>query len=104
MVQSTKSKRHFFALAFHLITGIFKHKCVEKNTSMLKGGKFLDYYHNKITCHIHEGFSIEMLDMLQNHVGFYSREVGTESFVELLIDSKLTGVYDKFINIYGDYF
>lgn len=71
---------------------------------MLKGGKFLDYYHNKITCHIHEDFSIEILDMLQNHVGFYSREVGTESFVELLIDSKLTGVYDKFISIYGDYF
>ena len=106
-----KCKRHFFALTFHLITGIFKHKCVEKNkavvyknTSTLKGGKFLDYYHNKITCHIHEDFSIEMLDMLQNHVGFYSREVGTESFMELLIDSKLTGVYDKFTNIYGDYF
>lgn len=97
----------FNTLAFNLITGIFRHKCVKrkknriyKNTScMYINSKRLEYSSNY--CKLHRDMSQEMKEMIQNHISFYTLVYGTEDFMNLCIDADLEGNGDYLRSLFA---
>ena len=106
-----KCHAHFHVQAIRIITNTFGHICgvskvkkkrVYKNSSCLS--RFSQW--KKFTCnshHTHNEVCEDMLLMLKESVGFFTREYGTESFMNLCLEAELSGNKDIISSIYALY-
>lgn len=96
-----KCKANFTVKAFNIITDKFRHKCSGKNKiKNYKNSSCLYAFSQKKkyktnSCHINRDVSQDMIEMLKESVGFYTRKYGTEEFINLCLDAELTGNKEK---------
>lgn len=101
----SKCGGHFTTLAFNLITGNFHHKCKcsKKKASILKNSSCIIHNKNSMfrTCHGANDLSEDMKDILRSHISFYTLRFGTEDFMNMCIDAKLSGKGEVLYNVFG---
>ena len=101
-----KCKAKFTVKAFNIITDKFRHKCGVKNkiknyknSSCLYAFSQQKKYKTN-SYHIHRDMSEDMIEMLKESIGFYTRKYGTEDFMNLCLDAEFTGNKESLKNMF----
>lgn len=99
--------RAFVIRAFDLISGIIPHRCNRKRIPNFKNSSTQVFRKSSIyktsfdKCIKGRTRSEEMNRIIQESVSFYTRQYGTEHFMNLCIDARLTGQAEKLHNYFG---
>lgn len=102
-----KCNREFVIRAFDLISGIIPHKCGRKHIPNFRNSSTKVFKKSSVYKTAFDKFikgrsrPEEMNHLLQETVSFYTLQYGTEHFMNMCIDARLTGNGSKLYNYFG---